>query len=48
MSVRSVEEFIPDEGSELDTSFLDDNSNQHLNTNAITALKEADQIDSDR
>ncbi|XP_075226259.1 rab-like protein 6 isoform X2 [Lycorma delicatula] len=47
MSVKSVEEFVPDEGSELDNSFLEDSSHQHLSPTAVNALKQADQQDSD-
>lgn len=46
LSVKSVEEFVPDEGSELDNSFLDEGSN-HLSANAASALKQAEQADSD-
>lgn len=48
MSVKSVEEFVPDEGSELDNSFLEDNSHHRLSPAAVNALKQADQQDSDR
>ncbi|XP_039289126.1 rab-like protein 6 isoform X2 [Nilaparvata lugens] len=46
MSVKSVEEFVPD-GGELDNSFLEENHQSQLSSNAASALKNADAVDSD-
>ncbi|RZF40019.1 hypothetical protein LSTR_LSTR002422 [Laodelphax striatellus] len=46
MSVKSVEEFVPD-GGELDNSFLEENHQGQLSSNVASALKNADPMDSD-